>query len=328
MDIRNEITRKVVGKLKNRVPNEVVEMVHDALAITLNEYEVQERNTEVALVDDMPEKMLAMYLGTLRLEGKSEKTITRYYEVDRKLIRFLRKPLEEVNTNDIRCYMAYRRQSGAVSNRTLDGERRCFSSFFSWLSDEGYIGKNPVACMKQIKYRKEIKKPFSDVELEKIRISCKTKRDRALVEFLYSTGCRVSEVVELELEDIDFEQNQLTVLGKGNKERTVFLSPVCVMHLREYIKARKYGAIFNGKGSERLSKNGIEAALRKVGERAGVENVHPHRFRRTLATNLLNRGMSIQDVAEILGHADLKTTQIYCYIDKKNVENAYRKYAD
>ena len=328
MDIRNEITKKVLKKLQNRISDDAMDIVNDTLTLILNEYEVQERCTDVATVDDMPQRMLAIYLGTLRLEGKSEKTIARYYEIDRRLIQFLRKPLEEVGTNDIRCYMAYRRQSNAVSNRTLDGERRCFSSFFSWLSNEGYIGKNPVASLGQIKYRKETKKPFSDVELEKIRLACISKRDRALVEFLYSTGCRVSEVAGLNLEDIDFYGRQITVLGKGNKERTVFLTPVCIMHLKAYIGTRKDGAIFQGKGSERLSKNGIESALRRIGEKSGIENVHPHRFRRTLATNLLDRGMSIQDVGEILGHADLKTTQVYCYINKKNVENAYRRYAN
>ena len=150
-----------------------------------------------------------------------------------------------------------------------------------------------------------------------------------LVNFLYATGCRVSELYRLDISDIDFENRECVVIGKGNKERTVFLSDVAKMHLQEYLISRDdfETALFLGKGTKRLSKNGIEAVLKRVGEVAGVENVHPHRFRRTLSTDLINRGVNIQDVAEILGHADLKTTQIYCYISKENVKSAYFRYA-
>ena len=154
-------------------------------------------------------------------------------------------------------------------------------------------------------------------------------RDLALVEFLYSTGCRVSEVSNLDVMDIDFDTMQCTVLGKGNKERVVYLTEVASMYLQEYLSTRKYisDALFIGKGNKRLSKAGIEALLKRLGKKANVENCHPHRYRRTLATNLLDHGMNIQDVATILGHADLKTTQVYCYISQKNVQNAYRKFA-
>lgn len=174
-----------------------------------------------------------------------------------------------------------------------------------------------------------MKKPYSAVELERIRSACSNVRDLALVDFLYSTGCRVSEVSHLDISDIDFDSLECTVVGKGNKERIVYLSDVAAMHLQEYLQGRKdvSEALFSGKGSDRLSKNGIEATLKRIGKKAKVENVHPHRFRRTLATNLLDRGMNIQDVAKILGHADLKTTQIYCFISQKNVKVAYQRYA-
>jgi site-specific recombinase XerD len=174
-----------------------------------------------------------------------------------------------------------------------------------------------------------VKKPYSAVELERIRSACGNIRDLALVDFLYATGCRVSEVSHLDISDIDFDNLECTVIGKGNKERIVYLSDVAAMHLQEYLQGRKdvSEALFSGKGSDRLSKNGIEAALKRIGKKAKVENVHPHRFRRTLATNLLDRGMNIQDVAKILGHADLKTTQIYCFISQKNVKVAYQRYA-
>jgi site-specific recombinase XerD len=165
--------------------------------------------------------------------------------------------------------------------------------------------------------------------MEKLRKACENTRDLSLLDFLYCTGCRVSEVCKLDISDIDFEHMECVVLGKGNKERKVYLTDVAMMHLKEYILTRKdeEEALFIGRHGKRLGKNGIEAILKRIGKSAGVENVHPHRYRRTLATNLLDRGMNIQDVATILGHADLKTTQIYCYISQVNVKNAYKKYA-
>lgn len=331
MDIREEIIQKVIQALEGRVDAKTADTVQDVLIMQLNNYEIQQRYTEIATVDDSAEKMLKKFLATKRIEGTAESTLRRYAEENRKLIQFLRKPLYEVTTYDIRFYLSYRREKSEtkVSNRTLDGMRRCYSSFFSWLSAEGLIGRNPCAAIKQIKYRKEVKKPYSAAEMEKLRMACTNIRDLALLDFLYCTGCRVSEVARLNISDIDFECMECTVLGKGNKERTVYLSEVAAMNLENYLSSRKDGneALFTGKGTERLGKNGIEVLLKKIGKKAGVVNVHPHRYRRTLATNLLDRGMNIQDVAVILGHADLKTTQVYCYISQKNVKNAYNKYA-
>lgn len=329
MDIRETIIRSVVSALQERVPEEVVNVVQDVLILELNQYEVQERCTAVTVSDNSAEGLLKRYVATKRIEGLSDSTLRRYADENLKLIRFLRKPLYEVTTYDLRFYLSHRRQQGRVSNRTLDGMRRCFSSFFSWLSAEGLIGRNPCAALAQIKYRKQVKKPYSATDMEKLRKACESIRDLALLDFLYCTGCRVSEVSRLDIMDIDFEQRECVVLGKGNKERTVYLSEVAAMHLQEYLGTRRdcSDALFVGKGSRRLTKNGIEARLKQIGKAAGVENVHPHRYRRTLATNLLDRGMNIQDVAQILGHADLKTTQVYCFISQVNVKAAYRKYA-
>lgn len=331
MDVRDNIIKKVMGALV-KVGQEVSDVVQDTLIMVLNDYEIQERCTEVAVLDTAPESMLKKFIATKRLEGIAESTLTRYYDANLKLLQFLRKDLSEITTYDIRFYLSYRRECSErqVSNRTLDGMRRCYSSFFSWLDAEEIIPHNPCAGIKQIKYKKDVKKPFSAVDIEKMRNACSSNiRDLALIDFLYCTGCRVSEVARLNISDINFEALECVVVGKGNKERYVYLSEVAAMHLREYLDSRQddYEALFAGKGTERLQKNGIEAIVKNIGKKAGVDNAHPHRFRRTLATNLLDRGMNIQDVAEILGHADLKTTQIYCYISKKNVKAAYCKYA-
>ena len=329
MDIREAIIHKVIQALQGRADAETVNVVQDILVVELNRYEVQERSTEITLTDTSAEGMLRKYIATKRIEGKAESTIRRYYRENLKLIQFFRKPLSEITTYDLRFYLSFRRQQGTISNRTLDGMRRCYRSFFTWLTAEGLITQNPCIALAQIKYRKQVKKPYSAVELELLRSACQNVRDLALIDFLYSTGCRVSEVSRLDITDVDMDTGECTVIGKGNKERIVYLTDVAVLHLRKYMETRTdaSNALFIGKGTERMLKGGIEALLRRLGKAAGVENVHPHRYRRTLATNLLDRGMNIQDVAQILGHADLKTTQIYCYISQQNVKTAYRKYA-
>jgi len=329
MDIRTTIVENVIKNLIGKADESVINLVQDVLIIELNNYEVQERCTDIIVHDDTIEDVLKKFVATKRIEGIADSTLKRYIDINKALLDFLGKPLSDITTYDIRFYLSMRREIGKVSNRSLDGMRRCYSSFFSWLTAEGIINQNPCAALAQIKYKKTVKKPYSAIELEKLREACDNKRDLALVDFLYSTGCRVTEVSQLDITDFDFENMQCTVLGKGNKERIVYLTEVAMMHLQEYIAERKdfTEALFVGKGAKRLSKNGIEALLRRLGKKANVENVHPHRYRRTLATNLLDRGMNIQDVATILGHADLKTTQIYCYISQVNVQNAYRKFA-
>lgn len=317
--------------VRSMLTDEQLQAVQDALILQLNSYEIQERTTEVAVIDDSPDAMLSKFIATKRIEGKSEGTIQRYHDACYMMIHTLCKPLYEITTYDLRYYLASYKAQRKVSNRTLDGLRRCFSSFFGWLSAEGLIGRNPCAALSQIKYTKVVKKPYTGPEMERLKQACTSIRDLALLEFLYASGCRVSEVVRLNRSDINFLSRDAIVLGKGNKERTIYLTPVALMHLTDYLNSRKDNnpCLFASLKApyDRLSKAGIETALKMIGKRAGVENVHPHRYRRTLATNLLDRGANIQDVAAILGHADLKTTQIYCYISQANVQAAYRRYA-
>lgn len=327
MDIREEIVREVSDMLSGK--EITVDLVQDVITIVLDKYEVQERHTDVAVRDNNNEDLLKKFVATKRVEGLSESTIRRYKEQNITLMNFLGKPLNRITSYDIRFYLSVKRERDRVSNRTLDGMRRCYNSFFKWVTDEGYIAKNPCASISQIKYKKTVKKPYSATELEKLRKACDNVRDLALIEFLYCTGCRVTEVSNLDVSDVDFDTMQCTVLGKGNKERIVYLTEVATMYLQEYIATRKCcsEALFVGRGGKRLSKNGIEVLLKRLGKKASVDNVHPHRYRRTLATNLLDHGMNIQDVATILGHSDLKTTQVYCYISQKNVRSAYRKFS-
>jgi site-specific recombinase XerD len=327
-NLRETVIEEVVSRLTGIVPQNVIDTVYDALVIALNSVELIERCTEVALTDDAPDRALNRFIATKRIEGLSEKTLHRYRFELQQLLDYFRKPMEKYSTDDLRFYLSWRRQNKnrkQLSNRTLDGMRRIYCSFFSWLFAEQLIPWDPTSALKSIKYKKTIKKPFTPVELQKLREACTSLRDLALVDWLYSTGCRVSEVVSTDIVDVDFDTLECVVTGKGSKERRVYMTSVCAMHLKQYLDSRNdiHDALFVGKGTDRLTKQGIERVLKEVGKRAGVSDVHPHRFRHTLGSELYAKGMPILDIAQILGHEDIGTTKIYCYVDPTAVKQNY-----
>lgn len=329
MDIRNEIVDTIILKMQNVIDELAMERLQAVLLDKLDKYEISERSTEIVARDGTAEGLLRKYLATKRIEGKSERTIKRYADLLSTFISGMDRRLHELTAFDIRLYLSMYKEKRKVKNRTLDNMRKVLSSFFSWLHDEEFIPRNPCRAVKSIKYDKVLRLPFSGEELERLKSACTNARDIALIHFLHATGCRVSEVVSVDISDVDFQNRELIVYGKGGKERTVYLTQVASMYLERYLKERgdESKALFVGKGSSRIQKNGIEAAVKRIGERAGVDNVHPHRFRRTLATELIARGAALQDVQMILGHEDIRTTQVYVYVDKRNVKNTYDKYA-
>lgn len=329
MDMRNEIIDAVMAAMDGIITGMVLERLQSILLAELNKYEVQERTTEIVVRDGSAEGLLRKFLATKRIEGKSENTIKYYNDVIGTFVNRLDRRLHEITAFDLRLYLSMYKEQRKVNNRTLENMRKVLSSFFSWLYDEEFIPHNPCRAVKQIKYDKVIRKPYSGEDLEKLKNACTNARDLALVHFLHATGCRVSEVVSVDTADVDFLNRELVVYGKGGKERTVYLTQVAVMYLQEYISGREDDskALFVGKGSKRIQKNAIETILKKLGKRAGVENVHPHRFRRTLATELIDRGAALQDVQRILGHEDIRTTQVYVYVQQRNVKNTYERYA-
>lgn len=328
MDVRTDIINKVVEALAD-MEQDVIDRVERVLHIQLQNYEVQERCTAVVLHDCSSIGLVRKFIATKRLEGKSERTLKKYQPELERLVEFLNKKLYEVETYDLRLYLSLYKEQRGVSNRTLDNIRKTISSFFGWLNDEGHIGRNPARALKQIKYPHVVRKPFSSVEREKLKNACEFLRDLALSEFLYASGLRVSEVASLDRDNIDFITREASVIGKGAKERRFYLSEVCTEYLQQYLKSRTDNnpALFVAVKSpyKRLGKEGIEAAVKRIGRKAGVENVHPHRFRRTLATDLVRKNVPIQDVAEILGHADLRTTQVYVCLDRETVKYHYNR---
>lgn len=329
MDTRTKIIDNVTVSLQDQLTDDQIQTLRNTLYMQLNEYEVQERCTDLVPADGTPDALLRRYIAVKKIEGKSYQTRKRYNEQCYAMIHTIGKPLDEITTYDLRFYLAMYQEQHGVQNSTLDGMRKCIRPFFAWLADEGFIPKNPAAALAQVKCEKKVRLPYSAWEMECIKRACKKVRDLALVEFLYATGCRVSEVVRLNASDIDFASRKAIVHGKGNKQRVVYFDEVTENDLAAYLQTRTDNspALFAGKGTDRLSKAGIECILRKLGRAAGVENVHPHRYRRTLATNMISRGAQIQDVAAVLGHEDIGTTQVYCSIVQANVQFSYTRYS-
>lgn len=298
--------------------------VSDIITDKLSGYELTERNNEV---DAGSLDLLKVFLDAKKIEGRSEKTIDRYSYILERMIREIGAPVEKMTVFHLRGYLMDLKKQG-LQESSLEGVRSVMSSFFGWLWKENLITTNPCANIGSIKSQKKIRLPFSMVDIQKMKKGCKSQRDTALICFLLSTGARISEVCALNMNDVDFAELECTVLGKGNKERTVYIDEVTAMELQTYMLTRKdkSDALFAGKGTKRMTPHGVRKMLADLGKKTGVENVHPHRFRRTLATNLIQHGMAIQEVAMILGHENINTTMKYVYIGKNNVKNSYRKY--
>jgi len=271
---------------------------------------------------------LSKYLSTLELEGYSSKTIKIYKIIIQNFLSSFSKPISEITTSDIRSYLSNYKTIHNISNVTLSNYQHYISSFFNWVTKEGYLSQNPCLNLRPIKTPKVIKDGFTEQEMAIIRKNCCNIRQKALVETLYSSGLRVSELVSLNKEDINWDRGITKVVGKGNKERDVYFSDDAIKLLKEYLQTREDNneALFVTliKPIKRMTIDAVENSLRALGGRCGI-HVHPHRFRHTCATVLLERGMPIQDVSEILGHSKLETTMIYCTLNKKKIMDKYNE---
>ena len=288
-------------------------------------------NYEVTRLTDYEPKeddLLSAYVDALTVQGRSVKTIERYRYVIGKLNTATKVPTRKITIHHLRRYLLDEKERG-LSDRTLEGMRQVFSGYFNWLQREGLIDKNPTANLGAIHYAKKQKEILSEADIEVLKYECKNTRDRAIVCFLRATGCRISEVTGLNRDDVDLTSMKCRVLGKGNKERTVFLDQIAAMTLQKYLDGRTdiCPALFIGKGTSRLKPGSVRLMLNKVACKAGVNHVHPHKFRRTMATNLIKHGMAIQEVAAILGHDKLDTTMEYVVLDTEGIKHEYQKFA-
>ena len=270
------------------------------------------------------------FLSAKQVEGCSERSVSYYSSTLDNLIKNLKKPFNQMETEDLRVYLSDYQKKNNASKQTIDNIRRILSSFFTWLEDEDYILKSPVRRIHKIKTIKQVKETYSDEALERLRDSCKTIRDLALIDMLASTGMRVGELVKLNRVDVDFVNRECVVLGKGSKERVVYFDARTKLHLQNYLNSRtdENEALFVSllEPHNRLEIAGVEIMLRKLGRSLEINKVHPHKFRRTLATRAIDKGMPIEQVQKLLGHQKIDTTMEYAIVDQQNVKNSHKKY--
>ncbi len=326
MELIDNVLQRMAGFLDQMQMQEL----KTALAVSMDGLDIRKEQTELSTEVTDNWEYSRRFLQAMVVAGSSPGTIKQYRMHIRMLFEDVRKPIFEITDDDLMLHLARQKYQRKLSNRYLNLKRIVFRSFFGWLRRKKYILENPAELLDQIKYDETLKKPYSDEEREKIRCSCQRERDLALVDVLYSTAARVSEVAALDRSDIDFVENGCIVHGKGGKERPVYLNASAAYHLQMYLHSRTDGnpALFvsSCRPYERLSRSGIEAILRRLGNHAGVDNVHPHRYRRTALTNAANRGMPLQDVQSLAGHASPNTTMIYCTVDRSKVKAEHRMY--
>lgn len=324
IEAKTVLMKELEKRLSETIPAREMAQIMTVAADALVYFDVAQKETEAYKSDDL----LDAYIAAMKVQGRSGKTVERYSYIIKRMMESVKVNTRGITVYHLRQYLMKEKERG-ISDSTLEGTRQVFSAYFNWLQREGLIDSNPTANLGTIKRQKKIKAIYSDVDIERMKFCCESVRDRAIVSFLLSTGCRISEVCGLNRTDVDVTNLECTVLGKGNKERTVYIDSVTAMLLKEYMASRTdlYPALFVGRGTQRITPHGVRRMLVKLSEAAKVEHVHPHKFRRTLATNLIRHGMPIQEVASILGHDKLDTTMQYVVLDKSDVKNSYRKYA-
>ena len=276
------------------------------------------------------EEFLKMFLDAKKIEGCSDRTINYYRVTIEHLLCNIDTAVRKVTTKEIREYLADYQKRNNCTNVTIDNVRRNISSFFSWLEEEDYILKSPMKRIHKIKTKVVVKNVISDEGIEKLRDNCRELRDLAIIDLLYSTGIRVGELVNLNIDDIDLDGRECVVYGKGDKERRVYFDAKAKVHLKSYIESRSDDneALFVTLDSphERLKISGVEIRLRQLGRRLNIDRVHPHKFRRTMATRAIDKGMPIEQVQKILGHSQIDTTMQYAMVNQINVKTSHQKY--
>ncbi|MBU4690930.1 site-specific tyrosine recombinase/integron integrase [Mycoplasma zalophi] len=322
--MKEKIIKNIMQKMQNILNNKQMNQLKQTLNYEFKE--IFEENKG----DKSNKELIDLFIDSKKLEGCSDNTIKYYISTINLMLKFVNKYINEIDTNDLRNYLSNYQKQNNSSKITIDNIRRILSSFFSWLEDENYIIKSPVRRIKKVKSPIKIKETYSDEELEIMRDNVNNYRDLALIDILASTGMRVGELVKLNIEDVDFNERECLVLGKGNKERIVYFDARTKIHLKNYLNSRNdnNNALFISLKYpyNRMSINGIECRLKKIGEKLNIKRVHPHKFRRTLATMAIDKGMPIEQVQRLLGHEKVDTTLKYAMVKQSNVKIAHQKY--
>ena len=326
--MKEKIISEIIREMISSLNNEQLSKLKTTLEIYL--YNVSIEAKQVADTEKEEVDYLEVFLSAKRIEGCSEKTLIYYKNTIQQMLDSIGKSVCTIVTEDLRTYLAEYQKEKQSSKVTIDNIRRIFSSFFSWLEDEDYIIKSPVRRIHRIKAASTIKETYTDEQLESMRDNCDNPRDLALIDILASTGMRVGELVLLNRDDISFDERECIVFGKGDKERMVYFDARTKIHLQNYLDSRTDNneALFVSLKApyNRMKIGGIELRLREMGKRLNIEKVHPHKFRRTLATVAIDKGMPIEQLQKLLGHQRIDTTLQYAMVKQSNVKIAHRKY--
>lgn len=329
--MKNQIIAEIEQNMLPYLDNAQMEQLHYVLSHTLWDVDIS-KNKNSSLQKEMMsnEDYLDLFTSAKKVEGCSEKTLRYYKATILKMFDLLDKHISHITTDDLRKYLSEYQQINNCSKGNIDNIRRILSSFFAWLEDENYILKSPVRRIHKIKTAKTVKETYTDEALETMRDNCSCLRDLAIIDLLASTGIRVGELVHLNVSDIDFENRECIVFGKGSKERPVYFDARTKIHLKNYLDTRADDnpALFVSllKPHDRLEISGVEIRLRELGRKLNIAKVHPHKFRRTLATKAIDKGMPIEQVQKLLGHSKIDTTMEYAMVDQNNVKISHRKY--
>lgn len=328
--MKEKIINEIASNMLEILNNDQLGKLKDALEYSLHNCDIIQTNNENEVLDN--EKILNLFITSKKIEGCSSRTTSYYEMILKRLFKHTQFSVKKITTEDLRKYLDdYQKQSSA-GKVSIDNIRRILSSFFNWLEGENYILKSPMRRIHKIKSVKVVKETYSSEMMQIIRDNCQNIRDLAIIDLLSSTGMRVGELVRLNKYDIDFNNKECIVLGKGDKERRVYFDSVTKIHLKRYLNSRDddNDALFVSKlkPHNRLEISGVEIMLRKLGRKLGITRIHPHKFRRTLATNAIDKGMPVEQVQKLLGHTKIDTTMQYAMVDQNNVKNSYRKYLD
>ena len=329
--MKEEFVNDVLRDMLTYLDNGQAEQLRRVLNHNLSDFELQKNEAaEIVAASEENSRLTNAFLSAKRIEGCSEKSLAYYRKTIETMTEKIGKGITHITTNDLRSYLTDYQAERKSSKVTIDNIRRILSSFFSWLEDEDYILKSPVRRIHKVKTATTIKETYTDEALETMRDNCETLRDLAMIDILASTGMRVGELVLLNRDDINFEERECVVFGKGSKERMVYFDARTKIHLQNYLAQRKdsNNALFVSLKAPhvRLQIGGVETRLRELGKRLSIPKVHPHKFRRTLATMAIDKGMPVEQLQRLLGHQRIDTTLQYAMVKQSNVKIAHRKY--
>lgn len=336
----NKILIDVCNQMSSTLNKEQLETLKNILYISFHGKSVVEEKCEIIPAETNEDvRMIKLFVASKRVSGRTEATLKQYVGEIRYCRNFIGKSFKDITTMDLRWYLGEMKEIRNNKMSTICNKIKYLNSFYTFLVSEQIVTYNPVSRIEPPKVENVMRKAFTIFDMEALRNACENVRNRMVVEFLYATGLRVSELISLNIGDIDLSKKEFTVVGKGNKERVVYFSDTAYFHLKQYFawrekeEGRQIGEMMDRplivsikKPYERMKKEGIEVLCRKLGDKAGVYNVHPHRFRRTFATDMAARGMKIEELAKLMGHSKIDTTLIYCDIRQDNIKSSYYKY--